>query len=596
MHAVSRVTTAVALWAIVWAALTAPPLAAEQPAPEPPTGRTDRALAIFERMAVAAAHPIAADVGYAILKLGGHAVDAAVAVQAVLGLVEPQSSGIGGGGFALVYSAREDRVRSWDGREAAPAAAGPDRFVGAGGRPLAFRDAVVSARSIGIPGTIPMLAAMHRAYGRLPWSSLFAPAIELAEKGFPVGARLNAMLAAERSLRNDPSSRAYFYDAAGEPWPVGHRLRNPEYAASLRAIAVDGERALMIGPLAGAIVARATSDGDAPVPGPMTLADLMAYRAIERPPVCSRYRQWRICGVAPPSSGGIAIAQMLAFLEPLPLARWAPGPEGLPPVDAVHALAEAGRLAFADRNRYVADPAFVPVPSGLLDPVYLGERSRLLHPSRSMGRAEPGEPPAAPLPRAALADDEGGRSSGTSHVSIVDRDGNAVALTTSIEDAFGARRMVGGFLLNNQLTDFAFLPREAHDPPRLVANRVEAGKRPRSSMSPTLAFDPQGRLAIVTGSPGGSHIIGYVVKNLVAMIDWGLDAQSAAALPNFGSRNGPTELERDTPAATLREALSARGHTVSLIDMTSGVQTLRRTASGWEGGADPRREGAVRGE
>ncbi|MFN3630042.1 MAG: gamma-glutamyltransferase [Casimicrobiaceae bacterium] len=565
---------------------------AEAPAPEPATGRTEKPLLSFERMAVAAANPIAADVGYAILKVGGNAVDAAVAVQLVLGLVEPQSSGLGGGAFALVYRAEDARLTSYDGRETAPAAARPDRFLGADGQPMPHREAVLSGRSIGVPGLVPMLEAMHRAHGRLPWASLFAPAIELAEGGFAVGPRLHAMLKGERWLKSDPEARALFYDREGEPWPVGHRLKNPAYAATLRALAKDGAKALTSGPIAEAIVAAARRGATEAERGDLTLADLAAYRAVERPPVCGSYRGLRVCGMGPPSSGGIAVAQMLAYLEPLPISSYAPVS-----VEVAHALAEAGRLAFADRNRYLADPAFSPVPTGLLDRLYLAERAKRIDPAKSMRRAEPGTPPGLTAERKnALADDARQKLTGTTHLSIVDRDGNAVAMTASIEDAFGARRMAAGFLLNNQLTDFSFTPTEGATSAALVANRVEAGKRPRSSMAPTMVFDRDGRLAIVTGSPGGSAIIGYVVKNLVAMIDWGLDAQAAAELPHFGSRNGPTELERGTAASALRTALEARGHRVIEIEFTSGVQTLRRTANGWQGGADPRREGAVRGE
>jgi gamma-glutamyltranspeptidase/glutathione hydrolase len=577
---------------------------ATEPAPEPPSGRTEKPLLVFERMAVAAANPIAADVGYAILKVGGNAVDAAIAAQLVLGLVEPQSSGLGGGGFALVYRAKGhakghlkghakgQRLTSYDGRETAPAAARPDRFLGADGQPMPFRDAVLSSRSIGVPGLVPMLEAMHRAHGRLPWASLFIPAIELAENGFAVGPRLHTVLKGERWLRSDPAARALYYDSDGEPWPVGHQLKNPAYAATLRAIAKQGAKALSEGPIAEAIVAAARAGETEVERGDLTLADLAAYRVIERKPVCGSYRGLRVCGMGPPSSGGIAVAQMLAYLEPLPMSGYAPLS-----AEAVHALAEAGRLAFADRNRYLADPAFVRVPAGLLDRRYLAERAKLIDPAKSLGRADPGTPPDLSTERrGAFADDVRQKLTGTTHLSVVDREGNAVSMTSSIEDVFGSRRMAAGFLLNNQLTDFAFAPTESPTSGTPVANRVEPGKRPRSSMAPTMVFDRKGRLAIVTGSPGGSAIIGYVVKNLVAMVDWGLDAQAAADAPNVGSRNGPTELERGTAAAALRPALEARGHRVVEIEFTSGVQTLRRAPGGWQGGADPRREGAVRGE
>ncbi len=586
------IATAAACLTVAVAAQVSVPEPAPQPPPEPSSGRTEKPLLAFERMAVAAANPIAADVGYAILKVGGHAVDAAIAAQLVLGLVEPQSSGLGGGAFALVYRAKDEHLTSYDGRETAPAAARPDRFLGADGRPMPFREAVLSGKSIGVPGLVPMLEAMHRAHGRLPWASLFVPAIELAENGFAVGPRLHSVLEGERWLKADPAARALFYDSAGEPWPVGHLLKNPAYAATLRAIAKEGAKALTSGPIAEAIVAAARQGANEAERGDLTRADLAAYRPVERPPVCGNYRGYRVCGMGPPSSGGIAVAQMLAYLEPLPMSSHAPVS-----AEAAHALAEAGRLAFADRNRYLADPAFFPVPMGLLDRAYLAERAKLIDPAKSMQRAEPGMPPGLAAEQTnALADDARQKLTGTTHLSIVDRDGNSVAMTSSIEDLFGARRMAAGFLLNNQLTDFAFSSTESPTSGVPVANRVEPGKRPRSSMAPTMVFDRDGRLQIVTGSPGGSAIIGYVVKNLVAMIDWGLDAQAATELPHFGSRNGPTELERGTAATALRPALEARGHRVVELEFTSGVQTLRRTPAGWQGGADPRREGVVRGE
>ncbi len=571
--------------AVLLLSLALPSFAQDQ-APEPPSGRqASRSAVDFSRHGVAAAHPLAAEAGLAILESGGNAVDAAIAVQFVLGLVEPQSSGLGGGGFALVHDARTGRSTSFDGRETAPAAARPERFLAADGRPMPFREAVLSGRSIGVPGLLPMLETMHRAHGRLPWARLAEPAIRLAEEGFPVSARLHALLKAERFLKDDPAARAYFYDAAGEPWPIGHRLKNPAYAATLRAVAEQGAKALSEGPIAKDLIAAVQRGASEAARGDLTLADLASYRVLERPVLCGPYRGWRICGMGPPSSGGLAVLQILAVLEPHSLDKLAPDS-----LEAVHLLAEAGRLAFADRNRYLADPDFVQVPvAGLLAPEYLSARARLIDRERSMRRAEPGTPVGAP---AAAPADEQQKLSGTTHLSIVDADGNAVAMTTSIEDVFGARRMVRGFLLNNQLTDFALGPIEEG---RAVANRIEPGKRPRSSMAPTLAFAPDGRLAIVTGSPGGSAIIGYVVKNLIAMIDWGLDPQAAAELPHYGSRNGPTELERGSRLEALKPALEARGHPVAVLDFTSGVHSLRRTPRGWQGGADPRREGVVRG-
>jgi gamma-glutamyltranspeptidase/glutathione hydrolase len=445
--------------------------------------------------------------------------------------------------------------------------------------------AVVGGRAVGVPGTVRLLEEAHRRWGKLPWADAFAPAITLAEAGFPVSPRLNGLLAREEALRQDPTARAYFYNEAGLPWPVGHLLRNPAFGETLRAIAGQGAGAFYGGAIARDIVAAVT--GHPTNPGDMTLADLAGYRVVEREPVCGRYRVYAICGMGPPSSGGIAVQQMLTLLERFDLARLGPGPE------AAHWIAEAGRLAFADRNLYVADPAFVDVPAaGLLDRDYLNGRANLMSEERSLGVARAGEPPRR---RAGLlAPSDGQIEFGTSHISIIDRDGDAISMTTTIEDGFGARLMTrGGFLLNNELTDFNFAPAVEGRP---VANRVEPGKRPRSSMAPTLVFDAFGRLHAVVGSPGGSQIIGYVAKTIIGLVDWRLDPQAAVDLPNFGSRNGPTELERGTAAEGWSAALRARGHEVRAIDMTSGIQAILVSPIGYLGGADSRREGVAIGD
>ncbi|MCC7067343.1 MAG: gamma-glutamyltransferase [Burkholderiales bacterium] len=559
---------------------------AQDQAPELPSGNVAKQDVRFTRQGVAAANPLAVEAGYAMLRQGGSAIDAAIAAQLVLGLVEPQSSGLGGGAFIVMHDARTGRARSYDGRETAPAAAKPTRFIAPDGLPMKFYDAVVGGRAVGVPGTVALLAEVHRKHGRLPWRTLFGPAIALAQQGFPVSPRLHMQLAGERFLKNDPLSRAYFYTPEGAPWPVGHALKNPDYAKTLIAIRDGGAAAFYAGDIASDIVRAARAQSRA---SDLTEADFAAYRVIERTPVCTRYRGLRVCGMPPPSSGGIAVAQMLAYIERFPMAAWGPGS-----LDAVHVFAEAGRLAFADRNRYVADPDFVAIPRGLLDHDYLERRAAQIDLARSMGRAEPGTPPGAQV---ALAPDATVEVSGTSHLSMVDRYGNAVAMTTTIEDQFGARVMVRGFLLNNELTDFSFVPEEGGRP---VANRIEAGKRPRSSIAPTLVYDRHAKPVIVTGSPGGSAIINYVAKSIVALVDWGLTPQQAADLPNFGSRNGPTELERGTSLVSLKPELEQRGHTVSVIDFTSGLHILQRidgTRGGpWRGGADPRREGIVLGD
>jgi gamma-glutamyltranspeptidase/glutathione hydrolase len=545
------------------------------------------------RFAVAAANPLATEAGYQVLHAGGSAIDAAVAVQMVLGLVEPQSSGIGGGTFLLHFDGRD--VEAYDGRETAPMAADERLFLAADGKPLSFHEAVVGGRSVGVPGTVKMLELAHREHGRLPWAALFQPAIRLAEEGFPVSLRLHTLLKSDAYLQKDPVARAYFF-RDGAPLAVGTRLRNPEYAAVLRRIAREGSDALYRGPVARAIVAKVQSHPANP--GRMTLADLAAYQPKKRAPICHGYRarghDWRICGFPPPSSGAIAVGQILGILEHTGAAAL-PLVDGLPSADWLHLYTEAARLAFADRGQYLGDPDFVQPPAGswasLLDPQYLAARARLIGP-QSMKVAQPGTPGRA---GSRYAPSPAQVEHGTSHVSIVDPYGNALAMTTTIEDQFGARQMVRGFLLNNELTDFSFAPADAQGRP--VANRVQPGKRPRSSMAPTLVFDrATGRLAMSAGSPGGALIIHYTAKTLYGVLDWGLDAQRAIDLPNFGSTNGPTLLEKGRfPPATV-QALQARGHEVRELEMTSGLQAIERTPTGWFGGADPRREGVVMGD
>lgn len=556
-----------------------------QAPPEAATGRTQRSLGYATQHMVAAANPLAAEAGRQILRAGGSAVDAAVAVQLVLNLVEPQSSGIGGGAFMVHWNQSTRRIVTLDGRETAPAAAKPERFLGPDGRPLGFMAAAVGGRSVGVPGTVKLLEEAHKRWGKLPWSQVLAPAIRLADEGFAVSPRLNGLLNGEQALRSDPLARAYFYDEAGKPREVGHVLKNPAFAATLRSLASGGSAAFYAGAIAADIVAAVT--GHPTNPGDMTAADLAGYTVVEREPLCGRYRVYTICGMGPPSSGGIAVQQILGMVERFDLGRMGPG------ANAVHWISEAGRLAFADRNLYVGDPAFVDVPSaGLIDPAYLNTRANLMSEDRSMGTARAGEPPRRRAQLLGPSDPQA--EYGTSHISIIDSDGNAVSMTTTIEDGFGARIMTrGGFLLNNELTDFNFAPTANGAP---VANRVEPGKRPRSSMAPTLVFDAFGRLYAVVGSPGGSQIIGYVVKTLIGLLDWRLDPQQAVDLGNFGSRNGPTELERGTEAEAWGVTLQTRGHEVRALEMTSGIQAIIVSPIGFLGGADSRREGVAIGD
>jgi len=566
------------------------------------------------RFAVAAANPLAADAGYRILKAGGSAIDAAIAVQMVLSLVEPQSSGIGGGALLLHYNGKE--VEAFDGRETAPAAAGEKLFIGANGKPMAFYDAVVGGRSVGVPGAVRMLEMAHREYGKLPWASLFEPAITLAEDGFQVSTRLNALLQADAHLKKDPIAAAYFYRPDGQPLDVGTTLRNPELAAVLRKIAAEGSKGLHEGEVAQAIVRKVRSHPANP--GLLTLTDLADYQPKKRAPLCQDYRaretHYRLCGFPPPSSGAITIGQILGILDRTPAAGMAlatgmgaaPGTSGpVPSADWLHLYTEASRLAFADRNQYIADPDFVQPPGGswmsLLAPGYLDARAKLIDASptgQSMKIAKPGTP--GPV-RITFAPMPGQVEHGTSHISIVDAYGNAMAMTSTIEDQFGARQMVsvkggpGGFLLNNELTDFSFAPADAQGRP--IANRVQPGKRPRSSMAPTLVFDKDsGQFVLSGGAPGGALIIHFTAKMLYGVLNWGLDAQQAIDLPNFASLNGPTILEAQRFPPPLVDALRKRGAEVREQAMTSGLQAIQKTPSGWFGGADPRREGVVRGD
>jgi gamma-glutamyltranspeptidase/glutathione hydrolase len=570
--------------------------------PEGASGYTEKPGWATQKFAVAAANPLATDAGYQVLKAGGSAVDAAIAVQMVLGLVEPQSSGIGGGAFLMHFDGKD--VEAFDGRETAPSAADEKLFIGADGKPMPFREAVVGGRSVGVPGTVRMLELAHQQHGKLPWATLFEPAITLAEGGFKVSARLNSLLASEKSLKDDATAAAYFYRADGSPRAVGETLRNPELAQVLRQIASKGSKALLEGDVAKAIVDKVRQHPSNP--GQLSLADLAGYKAVKREPICSDYsvntRDFRICGFPPPSSGAIAIGQILGLMAQTNAAS-APLSDGIPSADWLHLYTEASRLAFADRALYLADPDFISPPAGswmsLLDPAYLAERARLIGQAPgapSMKTATPGSPGGVKTSFAPMPDQI---EYGTSHISIVDSHGNAVAMTTTIESGFGSRQMVRGFLLNNELTDFSFAPTDANGAP--IANRVEPGKRPRSSMAPTLVFDKAtGELVMSGGSPGGALIIHYTAKTLYGVLNWGMLPQQAINLPNFASLNGPTYLEEKRfPAATV-DALKARGHEVREIDMTSGLQAITRgQAHGktmWLGGADPRREGVVMGD
>ena len=586
-------------------ALTAAPLAAQQAAdavaPEAAgTGAATAGLTPAARDAlaakdagrpvtaqdwmVAAANPLAVQAGADVLSAGGTAADAMVAVQAVLGLVEPQSSGLGGGAFLVWYDDATGETTTLDGRETAPLAATPTLFQTAAGDPLGFWDAVVGGLSVGTPGTPALMEAAHRRWGRSNWGSLFDAAIILAENGFPVSPRLAALVAgdAER-LSRFPATAEYFLPG-GTPIAAGDRLANPAYADTMRAIAAQGADAFYTGPVAEGIVAAVR---DAPGnPGLLSLVDLSLYRVVERPAVCAAYRAHDVCGMGPPSSGGLAVGQILGMLDGFDMP--ALGPES---AEAWRLIGDASRLAFADRGRYVADSDFVPVPAaGLIDPAYLANRAGLLDRDTTLPEVAPGNPA---FDHALIwADNVDVSLPSTSHISIVDSYGNALSMTTTIENGFGSRVMApGGFLLNNELTDFSFASHEDGVP---IANAVAPGKRPRSSMAPTIVLK-DGAPVLVVGSPGGSRIIGFVAQTIVAHLDWGMDVQQAVSAPRIVNRFGTMDLEAGTEAEALSEPLTALGFDANATDLTSGLHAIAITPDGLQGGADPRREGIALG-
>ncbi len=533
-------------------------------------------------MMVAAAHPVAVEAGLQVLRRGGHAVDAAVAVQMVLGFIEAPETGIGGGGYLLLHQSNSGQTLTYDGRETAPAAAQPNRFQLLGvDLPLAL--AIPSATSVGVPGLVAMLAQAHQEHGRLPWNELIAPAIELAETGLPMPLRLQRQIEQDWSLRLFADTREYFRRQVQEQPAV---LRNPQLAQTLRRIASQGPDAFYRGPIAADLLQRlqAARWGTSG----MTPADLATYQTVKHDAVCRPYRQWTVCGAPPSSSGGITVLQILGILEHFDLSALEPNS-----VETLHLVAEASRLAFADRNHYIGDPAYVEVPvDRLLDPAYLRQRASLIRADRAMQEIHPGDPgQRLEIDEIDLRPETDER--GTSHFSIVDQDGNLVALTSSNEAPFGSRMLSQGFVLNNQLTDFSFSPTldgRAHP------NAVAGGKRPRSSMAPTMVFDSLGMPRLVIGSRGGSRIIGYVTKVLIGVLDWDMDVQDAIALPNRVNRGRGLELEAGTPLESLAPALEELGHAVSIVPMTSGLHGIERTVGRWRGGADPRLDGVALGE
>ena len=574
--------------------LVASSVSSQAPPPELPSGWTPKAAVFSAKDMVVAANPLAAEAGIEILRAGGSAMDAAIAVQMVLNLVEPQSSGIGGGAFMLHYDAKRNKLESYDGRETAPAAADEKLFLSAGGSSLPYSTRV-GGRAVGAPGVLRMLEMAWKENGKLPWARLFEPAIRLCEQGFAISPRMFSATAGDARQSREPrlnaqplQAPAYFYNTDGTPKAIGTLLKNPDLAATFRAIAKGGADAFYKGEIARDMVAAVRKHPSNP--GLLDESDLANYQAKKRDPICATYRaQWNVCTVAG-SSSAATVLMTLGMLENFDVAAL-----GAETVGSTHLIAEAYRLAYADRARYMADSDFYPVPmAGLLDKSYLKHRASLIRMDKSMGTPVAGIPPGVAQP---MGPDKSADLPGTSHMSIVDAAGNVVAMTTTIESAFGSKLMVHGFLLNNQLTDFSFVPVSNGVP---VANRVEAHKRPRSSMAPTIVFDGAGRVQLVVGAPGGGSIIQFVTKTLVGVLDWKLGIQDAINLANFGAQTGATTvLERSSGNQNLQAGLEARGHVVTVIDINSGLHGIaasRAPHAGWIGAADPRREGVALGD
>ncbi|WMT91049.1 gamma-glutamyltransferase [Pelagibacterium sp. H642] len=550
------------------------------PQPEQTTAIAERESVTTDDFMVAAAHPLATQAGYDVLAAGGTAADAAVAVQTMLGLVEPQSSGLGGGAFLLYWDAETGELTTYDAREKAPLAADETYWLDENGEPLEFMQAVVGGRSAGVPGTPMLLEVLHGDHGTMEWAELLQPAIDTAEEGFTVTQRLADSVADAEGLDTFVQTAEYFLPG-GEPIAEGSTLSNPEYAETLQLFAEQGAAPFYTGEIAEDIVAALNTNIN---PGILTMEDFAAYEVVKRDPVCMDYRGYEVCGMGPPSSGAYTVGQILGLLEPFDLASMEDG------VEFRHLFAEASRLAFADRGMYLADSDFVDIPTGYLDDAYLQERSALIDPETSMGTAAAGTPPG--WDEALLAPDIERPRAGTSHFVIIDSAGNAISATTTIESGFGSRVMARGFLLNNELTDFSFAP-EADGMP--VANRVEPGKRPRSSMAPTIVFEND-EPVLLTGSPGGAAIIHYTALSLISILDWDMDPQQAIDLPHVTNLNGRTNIEEGEGAEDLASGLEALGHEVNITNLNSGLHVIEITDDGLVGAADKRREGAVMGE
>ncbi|MFT4715732.1 MAG: gamma-glutamyltranspeptidase/glutathione hydrolase [Paracoccaceae bacterium] len=550
--------------------------------PEETTEIAQRRSVQAQHYMVVAAHPLATEVGRAILATGGTAADAAVAIQMMLNLVEPQSSGIGGGAFALYWDASSQELTSWDGRETAPLAADQTYWLGPDGIPVSWSSAVVGGRSVGVPGTLKLLEVLHQKFGQTAWRDLLVPTIDRAEQGFAVSARMAASIERAQGfhLAKFDNTRQYFFDDQGIAHPAGHVLKNLDFAETLREIAENGSDYFYNGPIADAILTATRTPKNS---GILTREDFATYQVIQRPNVCARYRVHQVCGMGPPSSGALTVGQTLKLLERFDLADLGPTSA------AYHLFAEASKLAFADRAMFMADSDFVPMPKGLLNEVYLADRSKLITPDTAMAHASAGAPPWDEAQM--FAPDLQAEQPGTSHFVVVDSYGDMISMTTTIETGFGSGLMVGGFLLNNELTDFSRAPMRDG---KLIANRVEGGKRPRSSMAPTIVFK-DGQPVLLTGSPGGSRIIAYVAQSIVAILDWNLDPQVAIDLGHVVNRNGATDLEENSDSAAFGPALTALGHEVKIRNLNSGLHVIQIVDGVLIGAADKRREGVALG-
>ena len=548
--------------------------------PEDTTAINEKQSVTAQKFMVTSAHPLATQAGYDVLAAGGSAADAAVAVQVMLGLVEPQSSGLGGGAFLLYFDKESGELTTYDAREKAPMAADGAYFLDENGEPVDFIEAVIGGRSAGVPGTPKLLEKLHADHGTTDWATLLQPAIEAAEEGFEVSQRMADAVADTEGLDRFVEAAEYFLPN-GEPIGQGTLLKNPDYAETLRLFAKEGSAPFYTGEIAQDIVAALQTNIN---PGMLTMEDFAAYEVAMRDPVCTDYRGFEVCGMGPPSSGALTVGQILELLEPFDLAEMGDG------VEARHLFTQASRLAFADRGLYMADSDFVDMPQGLLDEGYLLERSKLINPDADMGVAEAGTPPWDEAMR--LSPDTDRPKHGTSHFVIVDSAGDMISATTTIESGFGNRVMTRGFLLNNELTDFSFTP-EAEGAP--VANRVEPGKRPRSSMAPTIVLE-DGAPVLLTGSPGGANIIDYTALSIIAMLDWDMDPQDAIDLPHVTNLNGGTRVEEGEGAQEMSDGLIALGHEVTVANLNSGLHVIQITENGLVGAADKRREGVAMGD